>query len=747
MRHLISLTTGLALLLAACGSPTPPPTEPVVAPKVNEKTRVVTEETRKALSTFSFTNAAACKTEPDPVKNPGADPAQCTAKLVFSKSTPYLANLKVGELMVSEPGPGAPYGYLQKITKITPSGGQVIVETQAASLDEALIEGEFDQKGTLGAADLSSLSLKAGVVPRGLEKNAIDPQAQSFNLNINTVLYDQDGNESTTNDQVRLKGNFNLTVDDGLSYSLKWKKVLGVPIYPNGIYVRMAYGFNQSANVRVEAELSTGIEKEIELAKFTFEPITFFIGPVPVVLIPSVRVTSDLKGNISAKMAFGASESVVAQAGFEYNDGFHDITKFEKNFSTFAEVSAIKGTAEVGLNLQGEILLYGLVGPYARVRGLVALDAAVPRDPVWTLNAGLRGYVGIHADLLVKTLDYDKEIFKQDFEIARSANQKPTVNFKSPANGQTYSQNVKIDNICFTMDDLETSNLHLTLSSNLDGQLVSADVSRGNFSSYCLPSRSFSTLGTRTLTATVTDKGGLTATDTRSIEIINNPPSVLIAKPTSGASVYIDTPVLLKGALLDANEELDCTRFTWKSNVGADELPANNCGTPTATFKTLGSHTLTLEARDSQNALGTTSIAVNVVAQPANLPPDVVITEPEQKPGIIPKLPFAGGTMTIKGTITDQDSGNITYTWQFGYLQKSVGPKYAVIEKKTVLLVGKKLDLSLTIKPSDFLPAKTTGEFPCYEVDPSNLTLMLVANDGINSNVVFSVPLERGPGC
>lgn len=751
MKHLIALPVLLALLVTACSGPTPNP-DPDVAPKVSDQTRVVTEDTRKSLSSFTFTNAASCQTSPDPIKTPNATPATCTGKMVFSKSTPYLAGLAVGNLMVSPPGPNAPYGYLQKVKKITTSGDQVTVETEAASLDEALIEGQFQQEGILNPSDLSAMSLRQGVTPRGHKPGQIGPQAESFGFDINTVLFDADDNSSTTNDQVRLKGNFNLSVDNGLSYNLKWKKVLGVPIYPKGIYVRMAYGFKQSASVSVEADLNVNFEKEVELAKYTFSPITFFIGPVPVVLVPTVRITADMKGNISAKMSFGASESVSAVAGFEYNDGFKNISDFSHSFNKYADISGVKGQGEAGLNIQGEILLYGLVGPYARVRGNVVLDAAIPRDPVWTLQAGLKGYVGIHADLLVKTLNYDTQIFDLPlFEIGKSENQKPTVGFKSPLDGQTYSQNIPVTNLCLQMDDLESTSLNVRISSNLDGELVNTSVSRANFGVYCLPARSFGTLGVRTLTATVTDKGGQSGSATRSIEIVNNPPSVLILKPSNGASVAIDTPVLLKGTLVDPNEPLDCTRFKWSSSVQTDLLPANNCGDVTATFKTEGTRTLKLEARDSQNALGSTEIQVTVKPKPANVAPDVVITQPEvlpnpdpTQPAVYPKLPPVGDSMTVKGTLLDPDSAQLTYKWKFSYTQSGLGPYIKDIQTQTVSLVGGKFSPTLTFRPSDVLEISGGGEFKCYKVDYGNLFLLLEASDGVNKAVIFSVPMQKG---
>lgn len=742
MKHLFTLTACFALLLAACGSPTPP-TDPDVAPKVSEKTRVVNEETQKALSSFKFTNALDCNTAPSPLQNPVPDPAQCTAKLVFSKSTPFLQDLKVGELMVSGIGPNAPYGYLQKVTKITTAGEQVTVETQAASLDEALIEGQFEKGGTLKPDQLASQVLRQGVTPQG----------QSFSYNINTVLYDHDGNNSTTDDQVRLKGDLSLNVDDGLSYNLKWKKVLGVPIYPNGIYVRMAYGFDQSANVTLEADLKIDLEKEVELVKYTFSPITFFIGPVPVVLIPTVRVTADMKGNIKAKMTFGASERITAKAGFEYNNGFKNITSFpEPTFNSFSNITGVSGHGEAGLNIQGEILLYGLVGPYARLRGNLVLDANVPGDPVWTLKAGVHAYIGIHADLLVKKLDYDTEVVgKSLFEIAHSVNQKPSVSFKTPKEGQEYSQNVNVDNICVTMDDMESSELQVSINSSVEGNLLSKSVIRGNFTSTCVPSHAFKTLGSRTLTVTVTDKGGLTATATRTINIVNNPPAVLILQPTASTKIYKNGPTLLRGALMDPNEPLDCKAFTWRSDNPADNtgMPKDPCGDALMTFLTEGIRTLTLEAKDSQGKPGSVQVTINVLPEPENHAPVVTIEEPKMgvdkdgKP-VLPSLPAVNKTLTLKGTLVDKEKAKLTYSWVLSYQPYGKAVTSVILQNGAVPAGSLTQHIEYTFEPSDIMPVSGGTEFTCYDVNPGNIFLKLQVSDGVNSTVVAIIQMQKG---
>ena len=691
----------LTMLLAACsggGGPTTPG-EPVAVPKVAPETVVVDAATNAALSRYSFDNAADCL--PDPPEPPldaptgklqdvrGQPFVPCRGRFVFSSTTPQLASLKTGSILVSAPVDAkAPYGYLQKVTSVTSADGVVTVLTEQASLDEALIEGEFEQNLTLEPADLASLSLAPGVSVPGLDTQSLGSgdssgvtlsgqdlsTLETFAFAIDTVLYDVDGNLSSTNDQVRLKGSFNLDTDNGISLGLKWKKFLGWPAYPKGITFRMAYGFSQSANIRVEADIQGSLEKEVELAQYTFSPIIFSVGPVPVVLIPSVKITADLKGNLTAKLAFGAAEHVAARAGFEYNGGFANINEFSKDFSKYADVPVVTGNAEAGLNLKGDILLYGLVGPYARVRASVALDAHVPRDPVWRLSVAAQGQVGIHADLLVKTLNYDAVIFDLPAEeFARSDPQPPTLKIIRPSNGSKVHRNSSDawSGFCVTAQDLQqlltfpwvringvsVENPHWTIVNNPNMCLD-------------LPATTYAKVGPVTFKATLTNTYGQSVTDSVTVSVENVPPTPYIVKPAPGDILYDGQPVFLQGFVVSGSDEIACplpggATMTFRSDRSGDSTPssAEFCSNPVMTLQGEGPLTLTLRATDTLGAPGEVKRTFNVLPAPTNYPTDVSLLEPSVDPSNRPIF-SAGDTVNLRARLQDQDSDSLTYTWK-----------------------------------------------------------------------------------
>ncbi|GIW36685.1 MAG: hypothetical protein KatS3mg073_0830 [Meiothermus sp.] len=245
-------------------------------------------------------------------------------------------------MLVSEPTPAAPYGLLQKVKGISRAGNTVTVQTEEADLGEALEQGEADFQKTLTPSDLQSAQALAqsvrfaGGLTAYSAQGGVRPMA-TLDFSFDEVLYDQDNNPSTTNDQVRVSGKVFFDVQNGFSAGVSWKKVFGVPTYPNGVYFKAAYGIKQSAEVKVSSGLGYSINKEKELASFNFSPITVFVGPLPLVFVPSLKMVVNASGQVSAGLSFGATQSLNAQACLEYTNGFNNCSSFGESFSAGSE--------------------------------------------------------------------------------------------------------------------------------------------------------------------------------------------------------------------------------------------------------------------------------------------------------------------------------------------------------------------------------------------------------------------------
>lgn len=143
----------------------------------------------------------------------------------------------------------------------------------------------------------------------------------------------------------------------------------------------------------------------------------------------------------------------------------------------------------------------------------------------------------------------------------------------------------------------------------------------------------------------------------------NIPPSVEVLQPKPGAQIHLHTSVFFNAAVGDFEDGVGCCAVTWSSSVdgqlgtgksisttfdlnepGAElscdamvwtsssaedaDFPIIGCDVDAA-FGTLGGRTVAVTGTDSQGASANDSVAITVVAAPADLPPSVRITSPE----------------------------------------------------------------------------------------------------------------------
>lgn len=188
-------------------------------------------------------------------------------------------------------------------------------------------------------------------------------------------------------------------------------------------------------------------------------------------------------------------------------------------------------------------------------------------------------------------------------------------------------------------------------SSNVDGALGTG---------YQLV-HTFTTQGSRTITASATDSDGTTGQASVVVNVVNDPPDVTISAPLDGAEVYRTASVVLRGRGDDLNEpggELACSALTWTSSVPGDPFPIVGCEVQ-AVFSTNGTRTLTLTGTDSLAASDSASVDVTVVDPPPNLPPTVQITSPQD--GTSPPV---DQPITLSGTAVDPEGDSpLTYEW------------------------------------------------------------------------------------
>ncbi len=168
--------------------------------------------------------------------------------------------------------------------------------------------------------------------------------------------------------------------------------------------------------------------------------------------------------------------------------------------------------------------------------------------------------------------------------------------------------------------------------------------------------------GTYQVTLTVTDAVGQTNTITKPITVPmptgNQSPTATITAPASGTSVVQGTSITFSGSGSDPEDgALTGASLTWTSSING---AIGTGGGFTTGGLSIGTHTITLTAKDSQGATGSASITVIVSPKP-NTPPTASITAPTSGTSVV-----QGTSISFAGTGSDVEDGALTgasLTW------------------------------------------------------------------------------------
>jgi hypothetical protein len=208
-------------------------------------------------------------------------------------------------------------------------------------------------------------------------------------------------------------------------------------------------------------------------------------------------------------------------------------------------------------------------------------------------------------------------------------------------------------NLSATANDLEDGNGCCTIEwrSEADGLLGTGTAVQHVFDS----------VGSRTIVVTAEDEGGATSSVSFTLVIVNAPPTVAITKPVEGAEIFRTAAVVIRASADDLNEpggELPCAALTWTSSFPSDPFPQTGCELEVS-LDDSGTRTITVTGTDPQGASGVDSVTVDVVDPPANLPPFVRITSPENGADI----PLSGD-LALVGTATDPEGDTpLSFEW------------------------------------------------------------------------------------
>jgi uncharacterized protein (TIGR02145 family) len=313
---------------------------------------------------------------------------------VFNSSVLSTYNLKTGDVMVSDVGNGC----LRKISGITSSGGLVTVTTTQASLSDAIEDAESSFNLQMTPDKIKSIRL--------LDRNCrIRPVMKKsgnnacFSYELTTYL----------DDAQKVMISATLSIDPSVHCSYKIKRF-------SVKYLNIEFQVAEQIDITSTIELlNIEWEKEKKLLEVEFTPITVMIGPVPVVITPSIEISAGINLNVHSDVTTGITQNLTYTVGITYNSAnsgnkWSSYTEIDKGFGFTPPTLNLSAEAKAYLKPQFNLEIYEVLSPYlfAELYGKIAVD--ISATPWWVISAG----AGIGAGVKVEIWGYNLIDYETD---------------------------------------------------------------------------------------------------------------------------------------------------------------------------------------------------------------------------------------------------------------------------------------------------------------------------------------------
>jgi len=322
--------------------------------------------------------------------------------LIFSELTPELENLEPGDIIVGDVSANGPTGFLRRVKRVIVGPWRVTVDTEAAALADAIENGTLELHQPLSPSDIQNSQLITGV---NLDAAAVNTDTFTFNYTLDEVLIDQDGDYTTTDDQVYVNGQIEIDA----AYNLQID-------FENNQLQRLEYTLDTeiSKELIFYSLVNKLLDYEVVIAEHALAPITFQIGNVPIVIVPVFTLSLGVDGTVYAGLEMGANHTAIVSSGAIYeNQVWSHISAYEDEITPI-----IPGETPLGIGFKGytsaklALLFYGESGPNAKITPYLDLIVPPSRSPLWQLYGGLQFSVGIQIQIIDQYLfTYDAVIF------------------------------------------------------------------------------------------------------------------------------------------------------------------------------------------------------------------------------------------------------------------------------------------------------------------------------------------------
>jgi len=322
--------------------------------------------------------------------------------MVLSHSTPQTDSIEVGDIIIMGVTEQTPYGLLRRVTGVnkgTTKYSPVYFYIGFATLEEAVEKGRWEYTQTLKPEDIE----KGFVFPEGIQpaRERVSTTLD-FKYEINDILYDQDNDPATTDNNITATGyiafDYQVTFDGEIDgHTLKHF------IFENVIETDSELNISVGASVSI-ADLADVADVTIG-EPIPFTPVTVYIPGIfiPLVFFPSIELKVGIEGEAHIVLDVGITQTTSYTAGIEFTNGdWQNITDPLPNIVNHIKLADPKGTIYVTAHAGPQLncKLYRMAGPYCNIFGYLYFDADTTLNPWWDLDAGLTVSAGVKMDVL-----------------------------------------------------------------------------------------------------------------------------------------------------------------------------------------------------------------------------------------------------------------------------------------------------------------------------------------------------------
>jgi len=461
--------------------------------------------------------------------------------IVFEKSTPQLEELASGDIIAMGVTKNTPEGLLRKVKNIikgAKDSSEIIVETEFVTLEEAVEHGEFNFDIPLQIKNIKEPVSGIEGVKLITDKSKLKDSSHEFNYEINLIAYDGDGNPNTSADNIVLAGYISFDYNIIFAGKIKSHELKNF-ILKSVVEIETGITISGGGSITVNIVGKSFLPKPIDLGTYTV-----WLGPIPVVLSPSIDLKWGLNGGIYGTLTTGVTRTDIFTAGLEWNNGITTPIADHNIGYNYIPLETSKGGIikfSIGPDLMCKI--YKVAGPYCNTGPYIKLIADISADPWWELQGGLVVKTGAKLEILKKTyldiyltvIDVSKIIDQADGPFG-GTNHAPVISSLT-ANPSSIDINQTTNITCTASDEDVGDTLTYTWIKN-------GGTFEGSTSGSTITWRAPSTKGNYTVTCEVND-GEASDSDQVIISVgdVNHPPvitSIAVTSATKGQPYSYD---------------------------------------------------------------------------------------------------------------------------------------------------------------------------------------------------------------